>query len=84
MEIIGNGLAAVIDVLYNSFGAFGAFVFAALLQPLVVTGTHQAIQGIEANLIATTGFNYIQEMVCINHCTGWWSHRNVFVSKETF
>ncbi len=35
--MIGNGLAAVIDVLYNSFGAFGAFVFAALLQPLVVT-----------------------------------------------
>ena len=50
-NMIGNGLAAVIDVLYNSFGAFGAFVFAALLQPLVVTGTHQAIQGIEANLI---------------------------------
>ena len=59
-NMIGNGLAAVIDVLYNSFGAFGAFVFAALLQPLVVTGTHQAIQGIEANLVATTGFNYIQ------------------------
>ena len=60
-NMIGNGLAAVIDILYNSFGAFGAFVFAALLPgPLVVTGTHQAIQGIEANLIATTGFNYIQ------------------------
>lgn len=59
-NLIGNGLAAVIDVLYNSFGPVGAFVFAALLQPLVVTGTHQAIQGIEANLIATTGFNYIQ------------------------
>lgn len=59
-NLIGNGLAAVIDILYNSFGAVGAFVFAALLQPLVVTGTHQAIQGIEANLIARTGFNYIQ------------------------
>lgn len=59
-NLIGNGLAAAIDVLYNSFGAVGAFIFAALLQPLVVTGTHQAIQGIEANLIATTGFNYIQ------------------------
>lgn len=57
---IGNALAAAIDILYNSFGVVGAFVFAALLQPLVVTGTHQAIQGIEANLIATTGFNYIQ------------------------
>ena len=60
IPIIPAFVAAVIDVLYNSFGAFGAFVFAALLQPLVVTGTHQAIQGIEANLIATTGFNYIQ------------------------
>lgn len=59
-NLIGNGLAAVIDILYNGFGAVGAFVFAALLQPLVVTGTHQAIQGIEANLVATTGYNYVQ------------------------
>ena len=35
-------------------------LFTAFLQPLVVTGTHQFIQGIEANLVATTGFNYIQ------------------------
>ena len=59
-NLIGNGLAAVIDLLYNGLGFVGAFIFAALLQPLVVTGTHQAIQGIEANLIATTGFNYVQ------------------------
>lgn len=59
-NLVGNGLAALIDILYNGFGAVGAFVFAALLQPLVVTGTHQAIQGIEANLVATTGFNYVQ------------------------
>lgn len=59
-NLIGSGLAALIDVLYNGLGAVGAFVFAALLQPLVVTGTHQAIQGIEANLVATTGYNYVQ------------------------
>lgn len=59
-NLIGNGLAGLIDILYNRLGAFGAFFFATMLQPLVVTGTHQAIQGIEANLIATTGFNYIQ------------------------
>lgn len=59
-NVIGTALAAVIDFLYNRLGAFGAFFFAAILQPLVVTGTQQAIQGIEANLIATTGFNYIQ------------------------
>ena len=57
---IGTGLGAVIDLLYNKGGAFGAFVFAASLQPLVVTGTQHAIQGIEANLVAVTGFNYIQ------------------------
>ena len=59
-NLIGNGLAALIDLLYNGLGFAGAFIFAALLQPIVVTGTHQAIQGIEANLIATTGFNYVQ------------------------
>lgn len=58
-NLIGDVLAGVIDILYNRMGVFGAFVFAAFLQPLVVTGTHQFIQGIEANLVATTGFNYI-------------------------
>ncbi len=59
-NLIGDVLAGVIDVLYNRMGVFGAFIFATFLQPLVVTGTHQFIQGIEANLVATTGFNYIQ------------------------
>ena len=53
-NLIGDVLAGVIDVLYNRMGVFGAFIFAAFLQPLVVTGTHQFIQGIEANLVATT------------------------------
>ena len=41
-NLIGDVLAGVIDVLYNRMGVFGAFVFAAFLQPLVVTGTHQS------------------------------------------
>ena len=57
---IGNILGGIINFLYMKMSAFGAFVFAAGLQPLVVTGTHQAIQGIEANLIVQTGFDYIQ------------------------
>ncbi|MCT6853738.1 MAG: glucose PTS transporter subunit IIA [Lactobacillus panisapium] len=57
---IGDVLGGVINFLYMKMSAFGAFVFAAGLQPLVVTGTHQAIQGIEANLIVQTGFDYIQ------------------------
>ena len=59
-NFIGNVLGGIIDFLYMKMGAFGAFCFAGALQPLVVTGTQHAIQGIEANLVATTGFNYIQ------------------------
>lgn len=57
---IGDILGGIINFLYMKLGAFGAAFFAAGLQPLVVTGTQHAIQGIEANLIATTGFDYIQ------------------------
>lgn len=59
---IGAGLGIVTDFLYNKCSVFGAFAFAALLQPLVITGTHHAIQGIEASLVANTGFNYIQPL----------------------
>ncbi|WEV45710.1 PTS transporter subunit EIIC [Streptococcaceae bacterium ESL0687] len=59
-NFVGAVLGGIIDFLYMKMGVFGAFVFAAALQPLTVTGTQHAIQGIEANLIATTGFNYIQ------------------------
>ena len=61
-NMLGQGLGAIIDFLYISCGSFGAFVFAGALQPLVVTGTQHAIQGIEASLVAQTGFNYIQPL----------------------
>lgn len=61
-NIIGRGLGITTDFLYNRCGIAGAFAFAALLQPLVITGTHHAIQGIEASLVANTGFNYIQPL----------------------
>lgn len=61
-NMLGQGLGAIIDFLYISCGPFGAFVFAGALQPLVITGTQHAIQGIEASLVAQTGFNYIQPL----------------------
>lgn len=61
-NMLGQGLGAIIDFLYVSCGPLGAFVFAGALQPLVVTGTQHAIQGIEASLVAQTGFNYIQPL----------------------
>ena len=65
-NMLGQGLGAIIDFLYISCGPFGAFVFAGALQPLVVTGTQHAIQGIEASLVAQTGFNYIQPLWSIS------------------
>ena len=54
------------ELLYVKIGVIGAFAFAALLQPLVITGTHHAIGGIEAQLIAQTGFNYIQPLWAVS------------------
>lgn len=61
-NIIGEVLTTIVNTLYIKGGAFGAFVFASLLQPLVITGTHHAIGTIEAALVAQTGFNYIQPL----------------------
>lgn len=61
-NLIGMYLGIATDFMYNKLGFFGAGLMAALLQPLVITGTHHAIQGIEANLVATTGFNYIMPL----------------------
>lgn len=61
-DVISSGLGYVCETLYIKLGVVGAFAFAALLQPLVITGTHHAIGAIEAQLIAQTGFNYIQPL----------------------
>ena len=61
-DVISSGLGYVCEILYVKLGVIGAFAFAALLQPLVITGTHHAIGAIEAQLIAQTGFNYIQPL----------------------
>lgn len=61
-DSIASALGFVCEILYVKAGVVGAFVFASLLQPLVITGTHHAIGSIEAQLIAQTGFNYIQPL----------------------
>lgn len=65
-DLVASGIGIVIDFLYNKAGVFGAFVFAGSLQPLVITGTHHMIGSIEAQLIATTGFNYIQPLWAVS------------------
>ena len=65
-DVIASALGYVCETLYMKSGVFGAFIFAALLQPLVITGTHHAIGSIEAQLIAQTGFNYIQPLWAVS------------------
>ena len=65
-DVIASALGYVCEVLYVKTGVIGAFAFAALLQPLVITGTHHAIGSIEAQLIAQTGFNYIQPLWAVS------------------
>lgn len=65
-DIIASGLGFLIELLYVKAGFVGAFIFAGALQPLVITGTHHAIGSIEAQLIASTGFNYIQPLWAVS------------------
>lgn len=65
-DIVATGIGIAIDFLYNKAGIFGAFAFASLLQPLVITGTHHMIGSIEAQLIASTGYNYIQPLWAVS------------------
>lgn len=65
-DVASLGIGFVCEVLYVKLGVIGAFLFAALLQPLVITGMHHAIGAIEAQLIAQTGFNYIQPLWAVS------------------
>lgn len=65
-DLVAAGIGTAADFLYVKAGVFGAAVFAALLQPLVITGTHHMIGSIEAQLLAQTGFNYIQPLWAVS------------------
>ncbi|EME3562514.1 PTS transporter subunit EIIC [Enterococcus faecium] len=65
-DLVASGIGTAADFLYVKAGVFGAGIFAALLQPLVITGTHHMIGSIEAQLLAQTGFNYIQPLWAVS------------------
>jgi PTS system sucrose-specific IIC component len=65
-DMIASALGVACQFLYVKLGVVGAFAFASLLQPLVITGTHHMIGSIEAQLISTTGFNYIQPLWAVS------------------
>ncbi|MEK0399708.1 PTS transporter subunit EIIC [Tetragenococcus halophilus] len=65
-DLIATGIGFVTNFLYVEAGIFGAAFFAAILQPLVITGTQHMIMSIEAQLVAQTGFNYIQPLWAVS------------------
>lgn len=65
-DMVAVAIGTAADFLYVKAGLLGAGLFAALLQPLVITGTHHLIGSIEAQLIAQTGFNYIQPLWAVS------------------
>ena len=65
-DLVASGIGTAADFLYVKAGIVGAGIFAALLQPLVITGTHHMIGSIEAQLLAQTGFNYIQPLWAVS------------------
>lgn len=65
-DIVASGIGYAADFLYIKAGVAGAAIFAALLQPLVITGTHHMIGSIEAQLLSQTGFNYIQPLWAVS------------------
>lgn len=65
-DIVAAGIGSVANFLYMKAGVLGAAIFAALLQPLVITGTHHMIGSIEAQLLSETGFNYIQPLWAVS------------------
>ncbi|MFI3616839.1 PTS transporter subunit EIIC [Enterococcus avium] len=65
-DLVASGIGTAADFLYVKAGVVGAGIFAALLQPLVITGTHHMIGSIEAQLLAQTGFNYIQPLWAVS------------------
>ncbi|MEK2469904.1 PTS transporter subunit EIIC [Tetragenococcus halophilus] len=65
-DLIATGIGFVTNFLYVEAGIFGAAFFAAILQPLVITGTQHMIMSIEAQLVAQTDFNYIQPLWAVS------------------
>lgn len=60
-NIITNGL---VDITKTT-GIFGYMLFAGIQQIIVITGLHHILGAVEAQLIASTGFNFINPLMSV-------------------
>lgn len=64
-RILSNGITGGLVWATEHLGVFGYAMFAGLQQIIVITGLHHIIGAVEAQLIATTGLNFINPLMSV-------------------
>lgn len=64
MHIVEKGLVAAISFLMNIPFGIGGFIVGALQQAVVITGLHHTFKALEIELLANTGANPFNALVC--------------------
>lgn len=64
-RILSNGLTDGLVWCTNNLGVVGFALFAGVQQLIVITGLHHIIGAVEAQLIATTGTNFINPLMSV-------------------
>lgn len=62
---LSNGLTSGLMWVAENLGVFGYALFGGLQQLMVLTGLHHVIGAVEAQLIADTGFNFINPLMSV-------------------
>lgn len=62
---LSNGLTSGLMWVAENLGLFGYALFGGLQQLMVLTGLHHVIGAVEAQLIADTGFNFINPLMSV-------------------
>ncbi len=64
-RILSNGITGGLVWSTEHLGVFGYALFGGLQQIIVITGLHHIIGAVEAQLIATTGLNFINPLMSV-------------------
>ncbi len=64
-RVLSNGLTNGLVWCTNNLGVIGFALFAGVQQLIVITGLHHIIGAVEAQLIATTGTNFINPLMSV-------------------
>ena len=64
-RVLSNGITDGLVWSTNHLGAFGYALFAGIQQIVVITGLHHIIGAVEAQLIASTGTNFLNPLMSV-------------------